>query len=351
MDKHENPIGTIGFEFIEYSSATPQTLIDNFAKMGFDIVHQHQTKNITHLKQDRINFIINTTPGSHALDFNKKHGPCVSAMGFYVKDAEQALKTAVARGAKEYDLKFGEKTFDVPAIYGIGDCVIYFIDNRLREIIYSDNMTEQKSSSSKALGLTYIDHVTHNVYKGNVDKWANYYIDIFNFFQIRTFDIQGKLTGLFSRAMSSPCGGIVIPLNEATDDKSQIAEYLDEYKGEGIQHIALGARDIYDSVEQMIEHGIDFLHTPDTYYRAIDERVPNHGEDLARMQKSRILIDGKIDKEIGILLQIFTKNAIGPVFFEIIRRKGNKGFGEGNFQALFEAIELDQIERGVLNVD
>ena len=197
-------------------------------------------------------------------------------------------------------------------------------------------------------GLTYIDHLTHNVARGNMDKWAGFYEKLFNFREIRYFDIEGKKTGLFSRAMTSPCGKIRIPINESQDDKSQIEEYLQAYHGEGIQHIALGTEDIVGTVDVLRAQGVQFQDTPDTYYEGVDARVRGHRENLEELRKRRILLDGNPEKGEGLLLQIFTQNVIGPIFFEIIQRKGNEGFGEGNFKALFESIELDQMRRGVL---
>jgi 4-hydroxyphenylpyruvate dioxygenase len=197
-------------------------------------------------------------------------------------------------------------------------------------------------------GLLHIDHLTHNVMRGNMDKWAGFYEKLFNFREIRYFDIEGKKTGLLSRAMTSPCGKIRIPINESQDDKSQIEEYLREYRGEGIQHIALGTSDILRTVDVLREQGVQFQDTPDTYYEGVDKRVGRHGENIEELSKRRVLIDGNPEKGEGLLLQIFTQNVIGPIFFEIIQRKGNDGFGEGNFKALFESIELDQMRRGVL---
>jgi 4-hydroxyphenylpyruvate dioxygenase len=197
-------------------------------------------------------------------------------------------------------------------------------------------------------GLLHIDHLTHNVHRGNMDKWTSFYETMFNFREIRYFDIEGKKTGLFSRALASPCGKIRIPINESQDDKSQIEEYLREYRGEGIQHIALATDDIYRTVDVLRERGITFQDTPETYYEGVDARVSGHQEDLAELRGRRILIDGNGVNDEGVLLQIFTANVIGPIFFEIIQRKGNQGFGEGNFQALFESIELEQIRRGVI---
>jgi len=240
---------------------------------------------------------------------------------------------------------------NIPAIEGIGGSVIYLVDRYGDRSIYDVDFVPtdpSKGFAHEGAGLTYIDHVTHNVFRGNMDKWAGFYETLFNFREVRYFDIEGKLTGLKSRAMTSPCGKIRIPINESSDDKSQIAEYLEDYKGEGIQHIALGSNAIYDTVELLKARGVRFQDTPDTYYERLDNRIKGHGEDVARLRKDRILIDGAPTEDQGLLLQIFTQNAIGPIFFEIIQRKGNEGFGEGNFRALFESIELDQIRRGVL---
>ena len=239
---------------------------------------------------------------------------------------------------------------NIPGIEGIGGLNVYLVDRYGAKSIYDIDFEpiEGVDLLKNDAGLTYIDHLTHNLHRGNMDKWAAYYEDIFNFREIRYFDIEGKLTGLVSKAMTSPCGKIRIPLNESQDDKSQIEEFLQRYNGEGIQHIALGTDDIYETVEDLSGRGVPFQDTPDTYYEKIDERIGKHGEDVARLQKSRILIDGAPTEDQGLLLQIFTQDAIGPIFFEIIQRKGNEGFGEGNFKALFESIEEDQIRRGVL---
>jgi 4-hydroxyphenylpyruvate dioxygenase len=240
---------------------------------------------------------------------------------------------------------------NIPAIEGIGGSVIYLVDRYGERSIYDVDFVPADPIAGFAhdgAGITDIDHVTHNVFRGNMDKWAGFYESLFNFRQIRYFDIEGKLTGLKSRAMTSPDGKIRIPINESSDDKSQIEEYLHHYKGEGIQHIALGTSDIYETVETLQTKGVAFQDTPDTYYERLDNRIKGHGEDVPRLKRDRILMDGERDSEIGLLLQIFTQNAIGPIFFEIIQRKGNEGFGEGNFRALFESIEADQVRRGVL---
>jgi 4-hydroxyphenylpyruvate dioxygenase len=349
----ENPMGTDGFEFVEYTAPDPQILRDLFTKMGFPAVARHKRKNVTLHRQQDINFIINSQAGSYAEDYAKAHGPSACAMAFRVKDAKAAFERAVKLGATPATTDVARGEMDIPAIEGIGGSLLFFVD-RYGETgtIYDTDFDFfddwQKIEADHASRLTYIDHLTHNVHRGRMAVWADFYERLFNFREIRYFDIEGKTTGLFSKAMTSPCGKIRIPLNESQDDKSQIEEFLREYKGEGIQHIALGSDDIYKAVDVLRERGIVFQETPDTYYELLPERIEGHGEDLAELEKRDILMDGAPTEGQGLLLQIFTQNVIGPIFFEIIQRKGNEGFGEGNFKALFESIELDQMRRGVL---
>jgi 4-hydroxyphenylpyruvate dioxygenase len=350
-DLWDNPMGTDGFEFVEYTAPEPQQLIALFERMGFVAVARHRSKNVTLYRQGDVNFILNAEPESQAEGFARAHGPSANAMAFRVRDAGAAMTQLAALGAKPFAGKVGPMELNIPAIEGIGGAPLYLVDRYgARGSIYDVDFLPiaDADPQPKGVGLTYIDHLTHNVYKGNMDKWAGFYGTYFGFREIRYFDIEGKLTGLKSRAMTSPCGKIRIPINESSDDKSQIVEYLDAYKGEGIQHVAIGTTDIYATVEAMAARGVKFLDTPDTYYAAVDKRVPGHGEDLARMKRDRILVDGAPTDGQGLLLQIFTETVIGPIFFEIIQRKGNEGFGEGNFRALFESMEQDQINRGVL---
>jgi len=238
---------------------------------------------------------------------------------------------------------------NIPAIEGIGGSIIYLVDRYGDRTIYDVDFHPLIAERAPAgVGLAAIDHLTHNVHRGRMTLWAEFYERLFNFREIRYFDIEGKLTGLKSKAMTSPDGKIRIPINESADDKSQIAEYLEAYHGEGIQHIALATADIYNTVEALRGRQVKFMAVPETYYEAVETRLPGHGEDLARLQRGQILIDGAPAQGQGLLLQIFTETVIGPIFFEIIQRKGNDGFGEGNFRALFESIERDQIRRGVL---
>jgi 4-hydroxyphenylpyruvate dioxygenase len=269
-------------------------------------------------------------------------------MGFRVKDAAAAFERAIHLGAEPHRGSVGPMELNIPAIVGIGGSLIYFVDRYGDRSIYDVDFKPVTPQPLEPAGLLLIDHLTHNVNRGNMDKWCEFYERLFNFREIRYFDIEGKKTGLFSRALTSPCGKIRIPINESQDDKSQIEEYLREYKGEGIQHIALGTDDIYRTVDVLRSRGVAFQDTPDTYYAGIEKRVAGHHENVAELEKRRILIDGSGATDEGVLLQIFTANVIGPIFFEIIQRKGNQGFGEGNFKALFESIELDQIRRGVI---
>ena len=355
-----NPMGTDGFEFVEYAHSKPEELANLFEQLGFVAVAKHRSKNVILYRQGDINFILNAEPQSHAEHFFSAHGPSANAMAFRVKDAKAAIERAKELGAEVVTTeKVGPMELHIPAIKGIGGSLLYLVDR------YGDNGSiydidfvpiEGVDQKPKGVGLEYIDHLTHNVYRGNMDEWAGFYEKLFNFREIRYFDIEGKLTGLKSRAMTSPCGKIRIPINESADDKSQIEEYLREYRGEGIQHIALSTPVIYDTVEELRSKNVEFMDTPDTYYDAVDTRMPGHGEDLDRMRKNRILIDGapgakEGDPDSGILLQIFTNTVIGPIFYEIIQRKGNEGFGEGNFQALFDSIEEDQVRRGVLKAE
>ena len=346
----DNPAGTEGFEFLEFSTPNLPQLIQQFETMGFTQQTMHRKYDVTIYQQNDIRFIINTTPRTIASEFAAQHGPSVSAMGFRVKNAKLAFEHAIRQGARPYQTEDRVNPYDMPAIYGVGGSLIYFVDYQNGQSNYAHhfNQSIKKSAPQNPTGLTYIDHVTHNLHRGEMSVWADFYTRLFNFFEVRYFDIEGRITGLKSKAMTSPCGKIRIPLNESSDDQSQIEEFLKDFNGEGIQHIALGTDNIYDSVSTLHACGLEFLDTPDTYYDLIEKRLPKHGEPLEALKKNRILIDGTTDSEIKILLQIFTKNMLGPVFFEIIQRKGDEGFGEGNFRALFESIELDQIRRGVL---
>ena len=345
-----NPMGTDGLEFIEYAAPDPTVLDRLFRQMGFRPVARHRAKDVTLYRQGDINFIVNAEPFSFAQSFARLHGPGVCAFALRVENAAEAFERAVTMGAKPYKSRVGPMELNIPAIEGVGGSLIYLVDRYGDQTIYDVDFVPIDDAGPDApagVGLTLVDHLTHNVRRGQMDVWAGFYERLFGFREIRFFDIEGSVTGLRSRALVSPCGKIRIPINESADDKSQIEEYLAAYHGEGIQHIALSSDDIYASVEDLRSRGIVFMTVPDTYYAAVDDRLPGHGEDLSRLSRDRILIDGEAGAE-KLLLQIFTETVIGPIFFEIIQRKGNDGFGEGNFQALFESIEQDQMRRGVI---
>ncbi|MEO5812275.1 MAG: 4-hydroxyphenylpyruvate dioxygenase [Rhodanobacter sp.] len=350
----ENPMGIEGFEFVEFAAPAGRAaeLRSLFEKLGFSAVLKHKSRPITVFRQNGVNFLLNEDPHSFAADFAEKHGPC--ACGFAIrfnKPAAEVLKSVLGNGGEVVTDKAATKAVAAPVIKGIGDCMLYLVDRYgANGSIYDTDYVAVAGADQnpKGFGLTFIDHLTHNLYFGNMQKWSEYYEKLFNFREIRYFDIKGMKTGLVSKAMTAPDGIVRIPLNESDNPKSQINEYLDAYRGEGIQHIACFTDDIYATVEGMRAAGVEFLDTPDSYFDVIDQRIPNHGEDVPRLRKNRILIDADPETHKRKLLQIFTLNVIGPIFFEIIQRKGNEGFGEGNFQALFESIERDQMKRGVL---
>jgi len=347
-----NPAGTDGFEFVEYAAPDASALGELFARMGFDPVARHRSKDVTLWRQNDVNFVVNAEPESFAQSFARVHGPSVCAIAFRVRDAAAAYDHVLALGAQPHHGTIGPMELNIPAIRGIGDSLIYLVDRYRTGTIYDVDFVAADGGAiarPPGVGLLAVDHLTHNVYRGRMDLWAGFYEKLFGFRETRYFDIEGKLTGLRSRAMTSPCGRIRIPINESADERSQIEEYLAAYHGEGIQHIALATDDIHATVEALAARGISFMDPPpDAYYQAVDTRLPGHGEDLDRLRRNAILIDGAPGPDGGRLLQIFTRTVIGPIFFEIIQRKGDEGFGEGNFQALFESMEQDQIRRGEL---
>jgi 4-hydroxyphenylpyruvate dioxygenase len=349
-----NPMGTDGFEFVEFVHPDPAKLQDLFTVMGFARVARHRAKQVFLYRQGDVNFILNAEPGSYAANFAAKHGPSAPAMAFRVADAAYAYDRAVRLGAKPATTRVGPMELNIPAIEGIGGLQIFFVDRYgAKGSIYDvDFVWEgQRDPKPAGAGLWYIDHLTHNVHKGNMDAWADFYERLFNFREIRFFNIEGKVSGLHSRAMTSPCGKMRIPINEDAGEKGQIEEYLQVYGGEGIQHVAMGSRDLYATIERLRAANLPFMPAPpSTYYERVDTRVPGHGEPLDRMAANGILVDGEGVVEGGmtkVLLQRFSGTVIGPIFFEFIQRKGDEGFGEGNFKALFESIEEDQIRRGV----
>lgn len=358
-DLWDNPMRTEGFEFVEYAAPDPKAMGAVFERLGFSPIARHRHKDVTLYRQGEINFILNAEPDSFAQRFARLHGPSICAIAFRVHDAKAAYERATSLGAWGYAQQAGPGELNIPAIKGIGDSLIYLIDRwrgkngkqagDIGNIGFYDVDFEPLPGAEldpAGNGLTYIDHLTHNVHKGRMKEWAEFYERLFNFRELRYFDIEGQVTGVKSKAMTSPCGRIRIPINEeGTEKAGQIQEYLDMYHGEGIQHIALGCRDLYKTVDAMREGDVRLLDTIDTYYELVDKRIPGHGESVEELRKRKILVDGKAG---ALLLQIFTENQLGPIFFEFIQRKGDDGFGEGNFKALFESIELDQIRRGVV---
>jgi 4-hydroxyphenylpyruvate dioxygenase len=346
----ENPTGLDGIEFAEFVSPDPARLHALFTAFGFSRVMRHRDRAVDLYRQNDIVFLVNREPASFAASFGALHGPSLSSMGWRCGNAADAAATAVARGAKpaaQVDLTRDGKA--LPAIFGIGDSLIYFVDHHAEpfEARYAalGFVPHPDPVSAPDKGFTVIDHLTNNVYKGTMKRWADFYKSIFGFTEVRYFDIRGAKTGLTSYALRSPCGKFCIPINEADEKKSQINEYLDEYKGPGVQHIAFATRDILASLAQLEGSPIAFLDMDDEYYATVFDRVPNVTEDRAEIRRRQVLVDG--DDE-GYLLQIFTKNLIGPIFIEIIQRKNHHAFGEGNFGALFRSIERDQMRRGYL---
>jgi 4-hydroxyphenylpyruvate dioxygenase len=358
----DNPMGTDGFEFVEFAAPDPDAMGRLFGRLGFTAVARHRHKKVTLHRQGDVNFILNAEPDSFAQRFARLHGPSICAIAFRVRDAAQAYRRAVELGAWGYDSSGGPGELNIPAIKGIGDSMIYLVDRwrgkggaapgEIGNIgIYDVDFEPIAGAPAEpeGFGLTHIDHLTHNVHRGRMAEWAGYYERLFNFREIRYFDLEGRVTGIKSRAMTSPCGKIRIPINEeGQETPGQIQEYLDRYHGEGVQHVAMGSSNLYRTVDLLAAAGVRLLDTPDTYYELVDRRIPGHGEPLAELRKRRILIDGEPGR---LLLQIFSENQFGPIFFEFIERKGNEGFGEGNFKALFESMELDQIRRGVVKAD
>ncbi|WP_084437552.1 4-hydroxyphenylpyruvate dioxygenase [Niveispirillum irakense] len=355
-DLWENPMGTDGFEFVEYTAPDVAALGALFTTMGFTKVATHRSKKVDLYRQGDINFIVNGEADSLAQQFARDHGPSACAMAFRVKDAAFAHKRAIDLGAKEVKGAIGPMELNIPAIEGIGGSLIYLVDRyKSPASIYDIDFVPVEGADQNPVGcgLVEVDHLTHNVHRGRMDYFYDFYSKLFNFRQIRYFDIEGKLTGLKSRALTAPCGKIRIPINESAGAEGrvdQIEEYLREYKGEGIQHIALSTNDIIKTYDALKANGITFMTPPPaTYYDMLEERLPGHGQPTEELRQRGILLDGAPGG--GLLLQIFTATVIGPIFFEIIQRKGDDGFGEGNFRALFESIERDQVERGVLKGD
>jgi 4-hydroxyphenylpyruvate dioxygenase len=353
-DLFENPMGLMGFEFVEFASPTPNVLEPLFETMGFARVANHRSKDVALYRQGDINFVVNNEPGSVASYFAAEHGPSACGMAFRVRDSHVAYKRALEQGAQPVDLPPGPMELRLPAIKGIGGAPLYLIDRfgdgtSIYDIDFE--FIDGVDRHPQGHGLKLIDHLTHNVYRGRMAHWSAFYERIFNFREIRYFDIKGEYTGLTSRAMTAPDGKIRIPLNEeASKTTGQIEEFLMKYNGEGIQHIALLADDLLASIDRLRNAGVPLMKAPPaTYYEMLDERLPGHGEKAGELQARGILLDGTTEGgKPRLLLQIFSDTVLGPVFFEFIQRKGDDGFGEGNFKALFESLERDQVRRGVI---
>ena len=344
----KNPVGILGFEFIEFASPTPDQFKKLFRDLGFSRTLEHKSAAIDYYNQGDIHFLVNKDPNSFAASFSKLHGPCACATGWRVENAQKAFEIAVSRGAKPaLKSDYVRDGVKVPAILGVGDSVIYFIDDHKDPARYRQlGFVEAKSPDVVAAkGFALMDHLTNNVYQGELKPLADFYKNVFGFEEVRYFDIRGQKTGLLSYALRSPCGSFCIPINEGTESKSQINEYLREYKGPGIQHIALLTGNMLKTMELMENADFETLDIDSDYYDEVFKKVPNVTEDHQKIRDYNLLVDGD---DSGYLIQIFSQNVIGPIFFEFIQRKNNLGFGEGNFGALFRAIERDQERRGVL---
>lgn len=347
--KTKNALGLDGIEFVEFSTPTPQPMRHLFRDFGFSRTRLHRDRDVELYEQGDIRFLLNADPSTRGARFAAEHGPSISAMGWRVKNAAKAFKLAVKRGAMPCTKSdyYDSEEDPIPAIHGIGGSLIYFIEHYKNPKLYQDLGFQPHPVPDlvKPKGFLAIDHLTNNVYKGTMQKWADFYKDVFGFTEVRYFDIRGAKTGLTSYALRSPCGKFCIPINEADEAKSQINEYLEEYKGPGIQHLAFLTKDILASLDGLQNTSIKTLDIDDDYYDTVFERVPGVTENKAKIRRYKVLVDG--DKK-GYLLQLFTKNLFGPIFIEIIQRKNHHSFGEGNFGALFKSIERDQMKRGVL---
>ncbi|GGD39501.1 4-hydroxyphenylpyruvate dioxygenase [Croceicoccus pelagius] len=359
-DLFENPIGLDGFEFVEFSAPEKGVLEPVFEAMGFTRVARHRSKDVELWRQGDINLVTNYEPGSAAWFFSREHGPSACGMGFRVKDAAKAYAELLTRGAEPVETNTGPMELHIPAIRGIGNAIIYLTDRyddgdgSLSIYDIDFEYLPGVARRPEGAGLDRIDHLTHNVYGGRMAYWADYYETLFNFREIRFFDIKGEYTGLTSKALTAPDGKIRIPLNEeGKSGGGQIEEFLRAYNGEGIQHIAFICDDLLGTWDKLKESGVPFMTAPpETYYEMLEERLPGHGEPVGELKTRGILLDGTTEGGTPrLLLQIFAEAQIGPVFFEFIQRRGDEGFGEGNFKALFESMERDQVRRGALKVD
>jgi 4-hydroxyphenylpyruvate dioxygenase len=356
-DLYDNPMGLMGFEFVEFASPIPNQLETLFEKMGFQLVARHRSKDVVLYRQGDINFIVNREPKSQAAYFAAEHGPSACGLAFRVRDAHKAYARALELGAQPVEIPTGPMELRLPAIKGIGGAPLYLIDRfEDGKSIYDIDFEwlPGVERHPRGVGLTVLDHLTHNVYRGRMAHWAAFYERLFNFREIRYFDIKGEYTGLTSKAMTAPDGMIRIPLNEESGKGAgQIEEFLMKFSGEGIQHVAMASDNLIETVDALQMAGVKLMTAPnDIYYEMLEERIPGHGQEVGELQARGILLDGTIEGgQPRLLLQIFSETLLGPVFFEFIQRKGDDGFGNGNFKALFESLERDQIRRGVLKIE
>lgn len=350
---HDNPVGTNGIPLIEFSAVDVAPIASLLERLGFEHIADHRRLAVSLWRQGEMDVLLNADASTYGVNFAKAHGPCISAISFRVADERLACERAAAHGIVYYEGDRGSLTIDAPAMDGIGHSLLYLMTEETERRVKTNEFTPllgETLPEVAGVGFVEIDHLTHNVMEGNMERWAAFYRDAFNFREVFYLDTKGQKTGLRTRAMKSPCNRICIPVNEPTDPGSQIQEYIDQYKGEGVQHLALLSNDLNTSVEKIAQSGIPFMEIPDTYYQQVDGRMPGHGQDVSRLRSNGILIDGdrEPDGSWNMLLQLFSKNVVGPIFFEFIERRGNDGFGNNNAKALFEAIERDQIKRGVV---
>lgn len=357
-DLFDNPMGLMGFEFVEFAAPVAGVLEPLFEKLGFTCVARHRSKDVVLYRQGDINFIVNREPRSLAAYFAAEHGPSACGLAFRVRDAHRAYARALDLGAQPVEIPTGPMELRLPAIRGIGGAPLYLIDRfedgkSIYDIDFEflPGFEDPADRRPAGHGLRRIDHLTHNVYRGRMAHWAHFYEHLFSFREIRYFDIQGEYTGLTSKAMTAPDGLIRIPLNEeARQGGGQIEEFLMQFNGEGIQHVALLTDDLIASVDALQMAGVPLMTAPnEVYYEMLAERLPGHGEPVEALQTRGILLDGSAAGGAPrLLLQIFSQPLLGPVFFEFIQRKADEGFGEGNFKALFESMERDQVRRGAI---
>jgi 4-hydroxyphenylpyruvate dioxygenase len=349
----QNPAGLKSIDHLEFTvDSLSSNTLKLFSTMGFiQTAENHEAKLFT---QGQVRFLAKaaTNENDHARKYYRNHGEGVSKISFQVESVEKALEVTLKNGATLVnDLHLDETSegkIKTAAIQGFGDVINEFVE-RPNGIFRAGFKKTSKDELAKPLAtrVSRIDHLTNNVPKGQMDHWVEFYKKTYGFIETRYFDIKGSQTGLNSKVVQLADNSIIIPINEPEKEggKSQIQEFLDVHKGPGVQHIALMTPDIISTVRELRERGVNFLQVPSTYYEDIPKRPFNVTEELKILERHNLLVDGDAE---GYLLQIFSETYIGPLFFEFIQRKNHWGFGNGNFQALFDAIERDQIKRGYL---